>query len=212
MNARRLFALYSCNWLCLILDFPLQNQMTELEVLVWFWSNCAVVEHFFVACHSLCTPRVNKLFAWILCLLTGLCVDKNCAQNSTLDCLNFKIQFLLPVNYCKTFRRILVLFDFAKMFKYRLYADVPARGGGLINGLNSDDLDDDEYIEEDSDELMAIKNTGNRLGGLDFCLTLSCSVRHRLMMHINEKENLLNFPSKFWIFHRLTPIGLKILN
>lgn len=48
--------------------------------------------------------------------------------------------------------------------------DVPARGGsaggGLFNGLNSDDLDDDEaYIDEDSDELMAIRNTGNRLGG-----------------------------------------------
>ena len=44
--------------------------------------------------------------------------------------------------------------------------DVPARiGGGLLNGLSSDDLDDDEYVDEDSDELMAIRNTGNRLGG-----------------------------------------------
>lgn len=48
--------------------------------------------------------------------------------------------------------------------------DVPARGGssggGLFNGLSSDDLDDDEaYVDEDSDELMAIRNTGNRLGG-----------------------------------------------
>lgn len=44
--------------------------------------------------------------------------------------------------------------------------DVPARGsgGGLFNGLNSEDLDDDEAYE-DSDELMAIRNTGNRLGG-----------------------------------------------
>lgn len=37
-------------------------------------------------------------------------------------------------------------------------------GGGLLNGLNSDDLDDDDYIDEDSEELMAIKHTGNRLG------------------------------------------------
>lgn len=44
---------------------------------------------------------------------------------------------------------------------------MPARGhgGGLVNGLNSDDLDDDEYVDEDSEELMAIRNTGNRLGG-----------------------------------------------
>lgn len=43
---------------------------------------------------------------------------------------------------------------------------MPARGGGgLLNGLNSDDSDDDDYVDEDSDELMAIKNTGNRLGG-----------------------------------------------
>lgn len=44
---------------------------------------------------------------------------------------------------------------------------MPARGGGggLFNGLNSDDLDDDDYIDEDSEELMAIRNTGNRLGG-----------------------------------------------
>lgn len=44
---------------------------------------------------------------------------------------------------------------------------MPARGvgGGSLNGLSSDDLDDDEYIDEDSDELMAIRNTGNRLGG-----------------------------------------------
>lgn len=50
---------------------------------------------------------------------------------------------------------------------------MPAHGGGgLLNGLNSDDLDDDdEYIDEDSEELMAIKNTGNRLGGQQhFCL------------------------------------------
>ncbi|CRL03761.1 CLUMA_CG016446, isoform A [Clunio marinus] len=37
-------------------------------------------------------------------------------------------------------------------------------GGGMLNGLNSDDFDDDDYIDEDSDELMAIRNTGNRLG------------------------------------------------
>lgn len=44
--------------------------------------------------------------------------------------------------------------------------DVPARvDGSFLNGLNSDDLDDDEYIDEDSDELMALRNTGNRLGG-----------------------------------------------
>lgn len=44
---------------------------------------------------------------------------------------------------------------------------MPARGGGggLLNGLNSDDLDDDDYVDEDSEELMAIRNTGNRLGG-----------------------------------------------
>lgn len=44
---------------------------------------------------------------------------------------------------------------------------MPARGGGgLLNGLNSEDLDDDtDYVDEDSEELMAIKNTGNRLGG-----------------------------------------------
>ena len=43
---------------------------------------------------------------------------------------------------------------------------MPARGGGggLINGLSSDDIDEDEYVDEDSEELMAIKNTGNRLG------------------------------------------------
>lgn len=47
------------------------------------------------------------------------------------------------------------------------YIDAPARGGGggLVNGLNSDDLDDDEYIDEDSEELMAIRVSGNRLGG-----------------------------------------------
>lgn len=52
-----------------------------------------------------------------------------------------------------------------KMLKH---TDVPARGGGLLNGLNSDDLDDDDYIDEDSEELMAIRHTGgsiNRLGG-----------------------------------------------
>lgn len=43
---------------------------------------------------------------------------------------------------------------------------MPARvDGSFLNGLNSDDLDDDEYIDEDSDELMALRNTGNRLGG-----------------------------------------------
>lgn len=36
--------------------------------------------------------------------------------------------------------------------------------GGLLNGLNSDDLDDDDYNDEDSEELMS--NRGNRLGGL----------------------------------------------
>lgn len=46
-----------------------------------------------------------------------------------------------------------------------IHSDVPARGGGLLNGLNSDDFDDDEYVDEDSEELMAIRNTGNRLGG-----------------------------------------------
>lgn len=42
---------------------------------------------------------------------------------------------------------------------------MPARGVGLVNGLSSHDLDDDEYVDEDSEELMAIRNTGNRLGG-----------------------------------------------
>lgn len=52
--------------------------------------------------------------------------------------------------------------------RWKYQTDVPARGsgGGLFNGLSSDDLDDDEaYVDEDSDELMAIRNTGNRLGG-----------------------------------------------
>lgn len=51
-----------------------------------------------------------------------------------------------------------------------IQTDVPARGGGggLLNGLNSDDLDDDDYVDEDSEELLAIRNTGNRLGGDSF--------------------------------------------
>jgi hypothetical protein len=48
-------------------------------------------------------------------------------------------------------------------------------GGGLLNGLNSEDQEDeDDYIDEDSEELMAIKNTGNRLGGLHL-FSLQCS-------------------------------------
>ncbi|KAG5677833.1 hypothetical protein PVAND_007556 [Polypedilum vanderplanki] len=39
--------------------------------------------------------------------------------------------------------------------------------GGLANGLNTDDLDDDEdYNEEESDELMTMSNMGNRFSGL----------------------------------------------
>jgi hypothetical protein len=62
---------------------------------------------------------------------------------------------------------------------------VPARGGGgLLNGLNSDDLDDDdEYVDEDSDELTLIKNTGNRLGGQ----------QHFLLMMIHVVNQCLNF-------------------
>lgn len=49
--------------------------------------------------------------------------------------------------------------------KKKIVLDMPARvGGGSLNGLSPEDLDDDEYID-DSDELMAIRNTGNRLGG-----------------------------------------------
>lgn len=55
------------------------------------------------------------------------------------------------------------------------YTDMPARprGGGLLNGLNSDDLDDDDdYIDEESEEYMQIGDTGgsiNRLGGQPIC-------------------------------------------
>jgi hypothetical protein len=48
------------------------------------------------------------------------------------------------------------------------HTDLPARGNA--NGLNSDDLDDDEdYNEEESEELMTMNSmgrNGNRLGGL----------------------------------------------
>lgn len=42
---------------------------------------------------------------------------------------------------------------------------MPTRGGGSINGLGSADLEDDDYMEEDSDEIRSRKETGNRLGG-----------------------------------------------
>lgn len=34
-----------------------------------------------------------------------------------------------------------------------------------MNGLGSDDLEDDDYMEEDSEEIAFRKETGNRLGG-----------------------------------------------
>jgi hypothetical protein len=76
---------------------------------------------------------------------------------------------------------------------------MPVRGGGgLLNGLN-DDSDDEDYVDEDSDELLAIKNTGNRLGGQK--VLIFCSLIHDPVddvfdrwsrVHIKEKDSLAN--------------------
>lgn len=49
----------------------------------------------------------------------------------------------------------------------KIYADMSARVGGFSNGIEEND--DDEYVDEDSDELLSVRSAGgsiNRLGGL----------------------------------------------
>lgn len=68
--------------------------------------------------------------------------------------------------YCDTNKDLSISREeFHQCLSKDLQRHLPPRAG-LANGLNSDDLDDDEdYNDEDSDELLAMGN-GNRLGGL----------------------------------------------
>lgn len=72
---------------------------------------------------------------------------------------------------------------------------MPTRGGGSINGLGSADLEDDDYMEEDSDEIRSRKETGNRLGGkliIDRRLSTFMKMKTKLASEILEYLLILN--------------------
>lgn len=94
--------------------------------------------------------------------------------------------------FCQICPRHCALFQ---LFNNRIHADVPTRGGGSINGLGSSDLEDDDYMEEDSDEIRSRKETGNRLGGpliIDRQLSTFMKTRIKLASEILEYNYFLS--------------------
>lgn len=74
------------------------------------------------------------------------------------------------------------------------YPDLAARM--VANGLNTDDLDDDEdYKEEESDELMAMSNVGNRIFGKRLPIRTTDDSRYHsvLCMYITNNCNSNSF-------------------